>query len=439
MTQTGLSLGTPQYMSPEQAMGERSIDARSDIYAVGAVTYEMLAGDAPFTGSSVQAIVAKVLSERPTALHIVRDTVPPHVEATVLKALAKLPADRYPSAVEFAAALANEHSGARVVRSSVPGPRSRVVISSLSALSVALLALLVWKWNAPRELTPTSRQYLSFPAAESPVTMKAARAIFPDGSAIVYVGRSGGSTHLWVKKRSELHATPINGTSGAASVFVSPDGAWIGFIANNKVYKVPSPGGTLVQVGNAPCTDALCNISESGAFMFDGRIVHNHRDGLVISGTDGQPADSLVQSKDIIGFTAIHPEVLPGSRAVLFTACTVSCNRADIYAVDMTARKKPALLIPFASHPRFVSTGHLLYTDPHGSVFAVPFDVATLKLTGKPVLVLDRENRFRDDPRWLSTGHRSRAGRPLLYRAARQAEDTVSALTTNRMVSGRHD
>ncbi len=106
MTQTGLSLGTPQYMSPEQAMGERTIDARSDLYALGAVTYEMLAGDAPFLGSNVQAIVAKVLSEKPTPLHMLRDTVPEHIEAAVLMALAKLPADRFASAAEFASALA---------------------------------------------------------------------------------------------------------------------------------------------------------------------------------------------------------------------------------------------------------------------------------------------------------------------------------------------
>ena len=105
MTQTGLSLGTPQYMSPEQAMGERTIDARSDIYALGAVTYEMLAGDPPFTGSSVQAIVAKVLTEKPTPLRTVRDTVPEAVEHAVLTALAKLPADRFATAAEFATAL----------------------------------------------------------------------------------------------------------------------------------------------------------------------------------------------------------------------------------------------------------------------------------------------------------------------------------------------
>ena len=125
MTQTGLSLGTPQYMSPEQAMGERSIDARSDIYALGAVTYEMLAGDAPFMGSSVQAIVAKVLSEKPTALHTLRDTVPEHIEAAVLTALAKLPADRFASAAEFATALGAAASTTMVSGARRAAPPSR--------------------------------------------------------------------------------------------------------------------------------------------------------------------------------------------------------------------------------------------------------------------------------------------------------------------------
>src|ERR671913_275527 len=101
LTQTGLSLGTPQYMSPEQAMGERTIDPRSDIYALGAVAYEMLTGDPPFTGSSVQAVVARLLSEEPRALAIQRRSIPEHVEAAVMRALEKLPADRFASAAEL--------------------------------------------------------------------------------------------------------------------------------------------------------------------------------------------------------------------------------------------------------------------------------------------------------------------------------------------------
>ncbi|MDH4132850.1 MAG: serine/threonine protein kinase, partial [Gemmatimonadota bacterium] len=154
MTETGMSLGTPHYMSPEQAMGERQLDARTDIYALGCVLYELLAGDPPFTGSTAQAIVAKVMTERPTPLSTVRDTVPEEVEDAVLTALAKLPADRFATAAEFAAALQGQGTGpmrrVRPTRPAAPPPR-RVV----PALLVAAIAVAVWGWLRPRPTSPT--------------------------------------------------------------------------------------------------------------------------------------------------------------------------------------------------------------------------------------------------------------------------------------------
>ncbi|HEX5819900.1 MAG TPA: serine/threonine-protein kinase, partial [Gemmatimonadales bacterium] len=106
MTATGMSLGTPAYMSPEQAMGDREVDARSDVYSLATMLYEMLVGDPPHSGSTAQAIVAKVLTEKPVPVTVHRDTVPSNVAAAVQKALAKLPADRFASAADFAKALA---------------------------------------------------------------------------------------------------------------------------------------------------------------------------------------------------------------------------------------------------------------------------------------------------------------------------------------------
>ncbi|HET9798954.1 MAG TPA: serine/threonine-protein kinase, partial [Gemmatimonadaceae bacterium] len=110
ITQTGLSLGTPQYMAPEQAAGERSVDARADIFALGAVTYEMLAGQPPFTGPTTQAVIARVLTAEPTPLTEVRHSVPAAIAAAVHTALAKLAADRFGSAAEFVAALSTPAS-----------------------------------------------------------------------------------------------------------------------------------------------------------------------------------------------------------------------------------------------------------------------------------------------------------------------------------------
>ena len=141
MTETGMSLGTPLYMSPEQAMGEREITARSNVYALGCVTYEMFVGDPPFTGSTAQAIVAKVMTEKPVPPSRVRDTIPEDIEEAVLVALAKLPADRFATAAEFAEALA---SGDRTVRRSVnPGARDAHAATPRYRAAIGVVALLM--------------------------------------------------------------------------------------------------------------------------------------------------------------------------------------------------------------------------------------------------------------------------------------------------------
>lgn len=139
LTETGLSLGTPKYMSPEQAMGDRSLDRRSDVYSLAAVFYEMIAGEPPVDGASAQAIIAKLLTEKPVKLRVVRDTVPLAMERATEKALAKTPADRFGSAGEFARAL------------SAPAPeqetffgRSRIVSAVIVAAAVAVIGVGLW-------------------------------------------------------------------------------------------------------------------------------------------------------------------------------------------------------------------------------------------------------------------------------------------------------
>ena len=146
MTQTGMSLGTPEYMSPEQALGERTVTAKSDIYALGCVLYEMLTGDPPFTGSSVQAIVAKVMKERPVAPRALRDTVSEGVESAVLTALAKLPADRFASVGHFAEALASGDLGQpSLIAGRRKGEPARTgSVWMMATLLLTLVAVLGW-------------------------------------------------------------------------------------------------------------------------------------------------------------------------------------------------------------------------------------------------------------------------------------------------------
>jgi serine/threonine-protein kinase len=168
ITQTGLSLGTPGYMSPEQAMGERTITARSDIYSLGAVTYEMLSGEPPFTGPTVQAVVARVMTEEPRPLTAQRRSVPPHVSAAVSHALEKVPADRFTSAHEFADALNNPSGGVSFASPAMVhgATRQRALVYGLAAVATLFLATTLWGWTrktAPRQVV---RYALAFDSTE---------------------------------------------------------------------------------------------------------------------------------------------------------------------------------------------------------------------------------------------------------------------------------
>src|SRR5947199_6519502 len=156
LTETGISLGTPQYMSPEQATGDRAIDARSDIYSLAAVLYEMLAGEPPHTGPTIQSVIAKVLTDRPRPLRALPHAVPPPVESAVQKALAKVPADRLASSAQFADALTH-YSDPMTLDVATAGehrPRVRGVAIVPWALAVLATGAAAWAWLRPAPRPP---------------------------------------------------------------------------------------------------------------------------------------------------------------------------------------------------------------------------------------------------------------------------------------------
>lgn len=138
LTETGLAVGTPLYMSPEQAAGEKELDGRTDIYSLACVLYEMLAGEPPFTGATAQVIWAKRLSEPVPRVSVVREIVPPGTEAALLKALARTPADRFATAAQFAEALSQADSPGAPDRSRAV--RRRAVAVGAAALAIAAVA-----------------------------------------------------------------------------------------------------------------------------------------------------------------------------------------------------------------------------------------------------------------------------------------------------------
>jgi hypothetical protein len=190
LTQTGLSLGTPQYMSPEQATGDRGIDARSDVYSLASVLYEMLAGEPPVTGASAQSMIAKLMTEKPTHLRVLRDTVPPNIDDAVAKALAKTPADRFATAGEFSRAL--EMKSRRETPASAPavstGSRRRVaIIGGVLALAVvAAGALYAYRGRS----APSASASVAALGPRTQLTSSGAvlvPAISPDGKQLAYI------------------------------------------------------------------------------------------------------------------------------------------------------------------------------------------------------------------------------------------------------------
>ena len=287
MTETGMSLGTPHYMSPEQAMGEREIGPQSDVYALGAVTYEMLVGEPPFTGPTAQAIVAKVMTGEPADITGQRRTVPPHVDAAVLTALQKLPADRFASAAEFAEALAGNspRSTPRRARSkaaSAAGPW-RAISAGLGVALLVLLGLAAWRFS--RERAPSGPSVydavlpdsaaMSFAVTSSNVSYGEPLrniSISPAGDFAVYAARQADSTELWYRSLRNGDVRRLAGTRGATAPRISPDGKRVAFLRGDHVMLLSLAGGDPRLMLDGKSTDALGWISNTqlGAGTDDG-------------------------------------------------------------------------------------------------------------------------------------------------------------------------
>jgi serine/threonine-protein kinase len=381
MTQTGLSLGTPQYMSPEQAMGEKMIDGRSDIYALGAVTYEMLVGEAPFTGPSVQAIVARLITEEPRAIGAQRKAVPGNVEGAVLRALEKLPADRFESAKAFADALGNTSftratgvagTGATLARGT---GRARTILRVLlpTAVAVALVTFGLTRWlGAPRGSTGGRGIHVSIPLPEgyelgssnlTPV------AISHDGSRIAYVGQKEGKNRIFVRALDEPVAKALDGTEGGNAPFFSPDGQWIGFFSGSKLQKIAVTGAALQQLADAP-------FHRGGDWGDDGFIYYAPTNiGGIWRVPEAGGTPTLVTQLDTIVGEVSHrwPHRIAGSKTLLYAAWTGPGDDEHSVALQTLGSTEHSLLIKGADAPQYATRpGLLLYTH-RGELFTVPW------------------------------------------------------------------
>ena len=399
MTETGLSLGTPHYMSPEQATAEKEITRRSDLYSLASVLFEMLTGQPPHLGGSAQQIIMKIITEQPVQVTTLRKAVPPHVAAAVAKALEKLPADRFETAKAFADALANPvftavRGGAGAAALGARGVSQRT-FALTAGVAVLALAFAAWGWSRPSPTAGVAR----FPivlwggdfensligSAQSILAHQAA--IAPDGSSIVFTDSVAGGVELRVKRRGESASEPIAGAKGGRAPFFSPDGQWIAyFVDDGRIRKLPARGGGSVDI----VRDAN-EVYMTAVWLDDGTIVYWDKDAnLRRVSSDGGESKVVVSQAALGGRFVTSLSPLPESRGVLFSTCAGNCmGDPDVGVLDFRT-DSVSTLVREAVGAWYAPSGQLLYTLVSGGLYAAEFDLDKLEVTsGATAIIAD--------------------------------------------------
>ena len=381
LTETGLSLGTPYYMSPEQAVGDQAPTAASDVYSLGCVLYEILTGDPPHTGSSAQAILGKILLGEVTRPTTLRRTIPAHVEGAILKSLERLPVDRFGSLSELGAALRDPSFRHRAeAEAEVPrDARTPMVLSVFVAILALALGVSLWQLLSP-EPQPVARFELMLKESRS-FGMAAFGdvefALSSDGSRIVYVGASPtGESQLWQRHLENLDAIPVPGTEGARSPALSPDGQSVAFEVAGAIKSARLQGGPLLTVaprGSHP------------AWGSDGKVYFS-RDGTLhgVAETGGGEVEPLTSPTD---GSQLFFEVLPGGRGFLMTVVKGFMSESRIGVVGPDGGEVREMLN--GTMARYAESGHILYTTADGVLMGAPFDLGSLEVTDSPVPLVE--------------------------------------------------
>jgi serine/threonine-protein kinase len=382
LTEPGGALGTWQYMAPEQVRGEH-VDARTDVFALGSLIYEMLTGRRPFVGATHHDLVVAILEHQPPSLTSVDATIPIALDRIVVSCLAKDPSDRWQSAGDVRRALDALQSVASSASTAlIPRVRRRLVASAL--LSVLLLAALAlpfaWSTVAPTRVDKVVRSVVPLSPEELWIG-SGTLAFAPDGKSFVYDGRTAGRGQLYRRTLDGERGEPIAGTERGYGPFFSPDGEWLGFSLPDRLMKVPALGGRPVEISNTPA-------HYGASWGTDDTIVFSPRaqTGLLrVPASGGATTTVTTLTAEDEGNDHRYPQTLPGGRAIIFTVGTGPEDAARIVALDLRSGSRTELVRGSAS-ARYVTSGHLVYAR-EAQLFAMPFDRDRLTVTGTPVRI----------------------------------------------------
>jgi len=396
ITGEGTILGTLQYMAPEQVEA-KEVDARTDIFAFGAVVYEIATGKKAFEGKTSASVMAKILEAEPPSMASLQPMTPPALDRVVKKCLAKEPDERWHAAKDLCDELKWISEGGSRASVSAPigtKPKSRerlawsitgiVFISFVAALAMGAFAY----FQRPPEETQSVRFLVSLPETWGLARQLAATgapaaplAVSPDGRRIAFAAASAdGKSLLWVRSLDTLSAQALAGTEGAVRPFWSPDSRFLGFFADGKLKKIEVSGGP-------PIT--LCDASGGGggAWSRDGVIVFSPAPFSAfekVSASGGTPATATKLSPgDVIH---VRPAFLPDGRHFLYRA-GVSGQGGPAYLASLDSTDRKLLLNADATNVLY-SQGHLLFLRDK-TLMAQPFDTRRLALTGDAIPIAE--------------------------------------------------
>ncbi|WP_411281368.1 protein kinase domain-containing protein [Gemmatimonas sp.] len=375
LTESGLSLGTPQYMSTEQAMGERHVTGRTDIFALGTILYEMLAGEPPFSGETAQAIVAKMMTTSPVPIRDVRPTVPAYVAAAIDGALQKVAADRFGTAAEFAHALQRRDGETTSVAAvHVRGSRRTawmVVAGTLVVATAAGVGAVIARSLTSARATNAIVARAVIPLAQDQLLVIHRQSdpldISRDGKYLVYVGDDAGKSQLFLRPLADTITRAVPGTAGATTPFFSADGEWIAFFADDKLKKVTRSGGAPIDVLDIPAPEFGATWGSDGNLLFavgDSALYRVRSDGTGAVEIIAEP--KLPARRHALGALR-WPALLPdNARAMISTDSGIGVMDLASGEVRIVLRGRQATYLP---------TEQLLFDDNEGRVRVVGFDV----------------------------------------------------------------
>jgi serine/threonine-protein kinase len=395
LTETGLSVGTPYYMSPEQATGDQHVGPQSDIYALTCVLYEMLVGEPPFPGQTAQAVLGRIISGEYAPVTRHRASVAPNVDAAVRKGLEKISADRFATADEFSKALQDpgfRHGGV-AEEVAAEGPWKALAIGA-AVVAAIFAGVAAWAVASRGGDLPVTRYGVVLPEGHDPARSYGANvAISPDGATIVYVGPSeeaGVAQMLWVRARDQLEPVPLNGTDGALNPVFSPDGSQVAFhtAAPNEIKVVSLTGAPPLTVATEGVEVNSLSWGDDG-FLYTDRSQAEGGGIARVPETGGQLV--AVTQPDTVTREVFHAwqEVLPGGRKMLATIGYEPPSDLDAYRIalfDLETGEKQ--VIAAAAMARYSPTGHLVYVTPDGQLLAARFNAGDGEL-GPPAVLTD--------------------------------------------------